>query len=336
MSGKAKFSTPTEMQGCGKLSHTVVSRLIKNNLSGNNGVTLNGASKYEIFSVIYLSQIADSSGFVSQFRIQDLANVTGCSIRNTYNILHNLKSKGFISFKYYNNVNWSGIKDIRLLNNDFSKVTKYSGQNRYVNSFHTCFDFTDKKSYAFLHSLSLYALRTLLIILDIYKYENGTRISCLEIANRLGISHVFLTVSYMQELEKFYGTGFFTFKKNHSRRKGIYGYITIAPRNPYLNAPKSPADMQMTYFKRKWLLFFQNNDIEYSALTSNWNNPLSCLNRLFSLIFSTLCDNANITYTQLEQRLTQYFLNYFHWDVVTVHRAVRYAAQSSPPDCATE
>lgn len=279
----------SQLNGCGKLKYDLVLKLTKKNLPGPNGTISTGASKFEILTLIYLSQIADKSGYISQFTTKDLATVIGCHERSVYVIIKGLQSKGFIKAKYYEDLNWSGVKDITILNNDFSKVKKYNKTTRYVSTFYPCFDFTNESSQKFLEGLSLYALRTLLYILTIYNYDNGCRISCNKIKDALQIQDRSLIIDYMEELSTYFGTDFYKLGRAANRRY-IYGNLTIHSRNPFLIPTASPADEQLTYYKRKWMLYILNNDIFVCQDCS----LLELLNLIFSTVYHWLTKGVSL------------------------------------------
>lgn len=280
------------LQGLGKLSKSYLYRLVKKTITCSDGIERCGASKYELLSIIYLSQIADSSGYIKQFRIKEFADVIRCSEREVYVIMENLVAKQYISAKLYNNKKWTGFRNIRLLGNDFSKVKKFTRENRYLNTFFSFFDWSDANMDA-LDKISLYALRFLLLLLFEYNYKNGCNLNTALICEQLGIENRKLLVGYLKELEDnlFYDT--FYQVKNYKRK--INNFIHIYSKNVFLMPEDKPADKQLTYYKRKWMLYLYNNkaiiynnDKLVKHNTSYLINQTYILNRIFSFVSAYL------------------------------------------------
>ena len=85
-----------EIMGCGKISLANVTKLIKRD---------GGASKYEIMTYVFLSQIADRTGKVEQYRTKQLSGIIGCDPRTVFEILKNMETKGLIRLNYYKDQN---------------------------------------------------------------------------------------------------------------------------------------------------------------------------------------------------------------------------------------
>ena len=267
-----------QINGCGKLAYSLVLKLCKKSLPGPNGTVCPGASKFEILTLIYLSQIADASGYVSQYTTKELAGVIGCDPRSVYPIIDGLRRKGFITAKYYEDMNWSGVKDIKILNNDFSKIGKYDKTTRYISTFYPFFNFSDEQALAFMSGLSLYALRTLLYLLTVYSHEHGLKLSCNTVCDTLQIHDRALVVGYLEELSAYLGKDFYIVKKAANKRY-IYGNVIIAAKNVFF-VPDRPSDSQLTYYKRRWALYFINNDISIA--------PGESLPELLNLLFTSV------------------------------------------------
>lgn len=271
------------LQGLGKLSLPYVKKMISKSVEGSDGTVYSGASKLEILTLLYLSQIAEPSGLVREFKTKDIAETICCSERAVFVIFASLKKKGFITYKDYDNKRWTGLKDIRLLNNDFSSVNKYTKNTRYISTFYTFFDFTDESVVSFLNGLSLYALRTLLCILISYNYNTGLRMSCDRFCEELGIVDRSLIKYYLDELAAYFGDDFFTIRRGHNARI-TYGNVYIGAHKSSLQPEAAPHDEQMTYYKRRWLLNFKHYD-----MVCDYHFPLSrYLCELFNLVFRAL------------------------------------------------
>lgn len=270
------------LQGCGKLNIHFLTRLTSKTVVGKDDIVYPAASKLELLTVIYLSQIADSSGFISEFKTKSLSNILGCSERAIYVILKGLSKKGYIDYTYYDDLNWSGLRDIRLIGNDFSNIKKFNAKTRYVSTFYSFFDFSNPEAVGFLTNLSLYALRLLLILLSMYDYRHGSKISCNRLCKELGISDRSLIKDYLSELESFLGTDFYEIVPN-MRRRLLYGTVLLSPRNSTF-VSETPSDQQLTYYKRRWLLYFINNNM---VIDSSF--PVSrYLNMIFNNVYAAL------------------------------------------------
>jgi len=245
------------LQGLGKLSKSFLYRLVSKSVTGLDGQVYPGASKYELLAVIYLSQIADQKGLIKQFHLQDFAQVLKCSEREVYVLLNNLVSKKYISAHFYQNKKWTGFRNIRLIGNDFSKVKKYSRENRYLSTFYSFFNWSDG-NVSSLEKLSLYALRLLLLLLFDYHYQNGANGSAAYYCERLQIKDTSLIDSYLKEIEDaLLYEKFYEVKKS---KKNKNGFIHIYSKNNFLIPENKPADTQMTFYKRKWLMFLLNHN----------------------------------------------------------------------------
>lgn len=279
-----------EIMGCGKISLGNVSKLTKRN---------GGASRYEILTYIFLSQIADRSGKVEQYRTKELSSIIGCDPRSVFEIFRNMEVKGLLKLNYYNGQNWSGIKDIKLVNNDFSNVTNFK-KNRYISSFYKFFDLSDKMNIENLNDLSLYAIRLLLLILTKYSPDNGLRVSFDRLRRELGLEKRSLIFGYLKELETVLGKGFY-----HTAKKDrlSYGNIYISPRITVLTPERSPADKQMSYFKRHLLTVVQNENMTIT----HEGTVMEYLNYLFSSVYAFM-KRSGAAYRLVEEKIIQSFL----------------------------
>lgn len=270
-----------DLQGLGKLSKTYLYRLISRTVIGINGERCNGASSCELLAVIYLSQIADSHGNISQFKISDFSLALQCSEREAYVLLHGLTSKGYISSTDFNNKKWTGFRNITLVNNTMPQ-NKYDKNTRYLNTFHNIFDFSNPCTVSCLKKLSLYALRLLLFLLFSYNYTNGYNTSADYLCELLSIQERQLINVYLKELEPLFGD---FYRINPSRRRS-YGFIHIYSKNNLFIPEKRPSDTQLSYYKRKWFLYFINHhcsiDCDLTVL----------LNTLFSYVSYFLLNHS--------------------------------------------
>lgn len=298
------------IQGCGKLKHNFISDLTKKERIISSGKTMPGASKYELLCVIYFSQIADKSGFIEQFAIRDLSDILCCSKREVYCLLNGLLKKEYITAKYYQNENWSGIKNIRLIGNDFSQIKKYTGKDRYISAFYPVFDFSDKEMVKRLADLSLFALRLLLQLLCMYDKNHGIRVSFQALMELLDVHDKKLIHSYLKELEKILGQRFFIIT---GRGRNNYHMIHIRP-NPYMTPELT--DRQLTYYKRRWMLKIKNESI----YVDSGRTILEYLNVIFQQIYTALRDGILLDKAE-DVILSWIKKNGYYLDIITLARA---------------
>lgn len=274
-----------EIMGCGKISLSNIYKLIDKT---------SGASKYEILTYIYLSQIADRAGKVAQFTTKDLAAVIHCDPRSVFVVLKNMEKKNLIKVAYYQEKNWSGVKDIRLIGNDFSNVANFK-KHRYISSFYPFFDFSDEENVTKLNNLSLYALRLLLLLLSKYRSDTGLKISYNRLRSELQLEKRSLIHGYLLELESLIGKDFFHKVK---KDREIYGILYISVNTTYLIPEKSPREKQLSYYKRHWLLLFKNHDMTISRVS-----PLSdLLNYIFTTVYTALSNDRG-RLSELEEKM---------------------------------
>lgn len=278
-----------EIMGCGKISLANVTKLIKRD---------GGASKYEIMTYVFLSQIADRTGKVEQYRTKQLSGIIGCDPRTVFEILKNMETKGLIRLNYYKDQNWSGIRDIKLTGNDFSNVVNFK-KHRYISTFYKFFDMSDESNVKRLNGLTLYAIRLLLLILTKYNPQNGLRVSHDRLRRELGLEKRSLIDGYMRELETILGSGFYHSSK---RERLNYGNIYISPRVTMLVPERSPSDRQMSYFKHHLKNLMENENMTITKEGSF----MEYANYLFSSIYSFM-KSSNIKYRQIEEKMIQSF-----------------------------
>lgn len=304
------------MLGCGKISANLAKKLYSKTIS-YNGKIYPGPGRAEILSVVYFCQVADPSGYVPSVKVSELKKVLRCTERNIYYVLHSLEQKGIIAFE--GNQSWQGFRNIRVLDNDFSKITNYGPSTRYINAFYPCFDLSNSQNIFDLTITSRYALKTMLLILLNMDPKWGLRISCDEIAKRIGLEDRSLVASYLKELTFFFGDFYKIWKDPVHRLK--YGLIVIK-RNCFL-IPDSPSEMQMTYYKRHWKLMFDQNSIHSESIGS----LMDCINYLFKSIYHILEEKLNLLAIE-EAIINSLILQGGNVNLVTVRHAF-YAA--SPP-----
>lgn len=256
-----------------------------------------GASRYEIFTLLYLSQIADMKGYVSELYIRKLPEIIGCSERATYTILSSMEKKHFIKINRPADKNWSGIKNIEILMNNFSGVKSFTGNRRYINTFAKVFDLSDKRNFEKISSLSLYAVKLLLVLSSIYDPKTGLKISCDRLAEYLHVKDRSLINDYMNELKQYSGdTELFTIRKEGRKN---YGMLFISSDHYELKGT-NPSETQETFYKRKWVRYFNNNG--YVLDTSM---PLyKYLSYIFSMIYSML--QKGFSLSRIEELFTGY------------------------------
>lgn len=260
------------IQGCAKLKYNFILDLIAKKRRLSSGVVVPGASKYELLCVIYLSQIADSAGYVEQFAIHDLSQILHCSEREVYYLINGLIKKEYITADYYQSANWSGVKNIRLIGNDFSNIQKYTGKDRYISAFYPVFNFNDGSMIEALTDLSLFSLRLLLLLLSMYDRKYGVRVSFQTLMKLLDVHNNKLIFLYLKELERVCGERFFIVV---SHGKHLYHMIHIRPNNMYMTPELT--ERQLTYYKRKWLLKIQNESVPI--------DPIKTISEYLSMIF---------------------------------------------------
>ncbi len=264
-----EYNGVSELNGSYKLSQKVIYRLISS--TENDTV-----SNYEILAMIYFSNISDISGNIEYFRIPSLSSAIGCSRRSAYNIIHNLVRKSLIQISPSV---WSGYRTIKILDNNFSNST-YE-EDRYLNTNHTYFnhnhvDFEEFKK------LSLYAKKTLLLILLKYNRKYGYRINISTLMQDLGISKKYRIIGYITELRKMFDDSFFLIEEGVRVK---YNNLRVVSKNPFFMAQTGIDDDQDTYFKHKYRALFERERIDYRLIADDTGNSLQ---RLYSFTVSYL------------------------------------------------
>lgn len=253
-------SETDKLIGSYKISEPMLKRMIAKKIVNINGTLTESASSLELLALIYFTQISSIDGIVKDFKVSDLQPILDCSKRMTYNIIDNLIYKKFITI--YGD-SWSGIKTIHILDNDFSQITNFK-ENRYLNTNHAIFLPTDKNTYNEFKKLSLYAKRTLLIVMFNYNYKYGYRASVDTIKDLLGIKERYKVVSYLKELayilDEKTNESFYSVSKD-TRKRLKHGNINITASNHNFVFESGIGDEQDSYFKRSWELLLKNQNI---------------------------------------------------------------------------
>lgn len=177
------------------LLHKLVSRTL---LNGEKAANALGASHACIDTMIYLCQICDNAGFISDFYITSLVSKTVASKRGAYFVLEILEKKGFIKVSCHHSKN--GYRDIKILDNDFSNYRK---DQRYLNLNRSYFNI-NSPDFQLFRNKSLFAKKLLLYILFMYDAQGGKRgyrANTRRLAKQLGIQNESLIVSYADELK---------------------------------------------------------------------------------------------------------------------------------------
>ena len=126
----------------------------------------------------------------------------------------------------------------------------------------------------------MYALRLLLFLLYSYNYNNGFNTSADYLCALLGLKNRRLINLYFKELEPVFGD---FYKINASKRR-TYGYIHIYSKNNFFIPERRPNELQLSYYKRKWLLYFLNNKCVVKE------QLMYVLNTLFSTVYTYLLE----------------------------------------------
>lgn len=276
------------VMGSYKISSTLLHKLVAKRIVTPSGETRSGVSSNELDAVIYFSTIADAAGNIERFRVSFLSSILGCTPRAAFNLIHGLAAKGIIRIR---DTRWAGVKDICLLDNDFSGVTDYKSAS-YINTNRFFFDVSE--DFSGFCRLSLFAKRTLLILLDSYHIDFGCRISIDHIASCLQIKNRRLVVQYLSQLETLLGHDFCSIMPDQIRRYR-YGSANIHKKNRFLVTNTGILDEQDSYFKRCMRLFLYDHGLIgfTDALPDKAIEINQILNRIYSTIYLYLkagCD----------------------------------------------
>lgn len=274
-----------QILGCGKISKQFLNRITSRFVTGVDGKQYPGASGFEQAALIYFKQVCDKKNLVKEYKVQELEAVLGCSKREVPILIENLVRKGFIKAQY-SGKNWTGVKNIRINDRDFSSVRKYHGDNRYLSVYYRIFNH-NSEDYGKYRNLSLFAKRLLLILLYNYSDQYGYRVSYDELKNRLGIKSRRLIESYLQELEPILGKDFYKREANLKQRV-YYGTVIIRHRNFLLR--QGLENSHDTFYKRKIRCGLIDSIVQFK------NIDIHCfVNKLFALVYQYLLKGMELS-----------------------------------------
>lgn len=260
----------------------------------NNGRAYKGASRYELFTVIYLCRIADASGRVEDFKCSSLEDVLGCSKRHCDNIIKGLEQKGFIRGS---REHWTGLMTITMPGNDFSRLKKEdfkNPHNHYLN-LNNPFLFNQKNPCREkLKGLSLYALRLLLLIAYSYNLaegHGGYQVSLDSLADKVGLkvhNHLRnrkLVKKYIDEINACLGGIITVYPSKAKRRK--YDLAFIPAGEASLKADNGISLSEDSYYKRSLRLFLDRNCVTMDDESGHWRGNSVLLSEFSMLLFNT-------------------------------------------------
>lgn len=287
-----------KLMGLARINKDILMRLISRKIVRERNEVVSGASKFQILTYIYLAQISDSTGFISNFKINGLAKTIGCSHREIYCALDGLEVKGFLTYVCSDGVRWTGIKDIQLIGvNSDGKVSE-----RYINLFYSFFNFSNKDIVAKINKLSVYALRLLLLLTLNYNHKYGYRVGFKTLSNVLEVRSYRRIHRYFNELASFFGDDEFFEISGDIMGRTKYGFVLMRAGNmnfePHLEIPKE----QETYYKRKWRMFFSS-----IGLIGDNTDGYFYENMLFGIIYSIL-QKGMLTLEAIENYIRERFL----------------------------
>lgn len=251
-----KISVSPELQGSYKLSKTILDKinLNSNSLCEDNVDTI---SNNEILAILHFSHICDTSGCIEQFKISELPEIIGCTRRASYNIINNLVRKGFITIS---DTCWTGCRKITLLNNDFSDGTF---SERYLNTNFTFFSYLHE-DYTKFKGLSLYAKKTLLIILFNYQEKYGYRVSIKTLMDYIDIKTKGKIIGYVDELKGMFNANHFSI--NGSKQYRVkHENILVTPKAAIFSANTGIEEYQTCYIKHDILTELNNRGIRFKT-----------------------------------------------------------------------
>lgn len=276
----------SQIQGSYKLSSTIINKLTKKTIIGPDNKVYPGATKNMIITMLFFSHICSKSGYISNFRPADLALVLHCSLRSTFNIIQSLKACGLIEVS---GDNWTGIKDIKLLNNDYSSVSDYT-KLRYINTNRGYFDYRSNQGYDKLLNLSLYSLRLLLLLLLNYNEKHGYHISIDTICSQMQISNRLLIPKYIFELKNVLGKEFCIIHKNKLKRQK-YGSLIIKSNEDAMKPQYGLHNNQDSYYNNLWKTRFRLWDI---YIPPNCGTPHKNAGRIYAIVSNFLQKNLSL------------------------------------------
>lgn len=308
--------------GSRKMSAKVVTDLVRRVITTKDA-SVNGASNDCIKTMIYFCQINDNKGCIPNFRIKSLVGKTVVSERGAYSVLKLLESKKLIKVECKCN---NGLRDITVLNNDFTRFDKKMGYLNLNRSFFNCnipSDVADDTYPGFskFSALSLYAKRLLLYIL--LKYDasggHGYHRSIHKLSRDvLGIKNHNLIKDYIDELQPFFKhyktllEGFqsdlYTYKSKVSGSTDVL--LGMRPNRCKADASLIPA--APTALKYQIRNIFENHSIDirdYATDTSGTSADLHLIVEKLSAVItynSLRCKNSPVTADDLIRLLEKF------------------------------
>lgn len=268
-----EYKGTSDFGGSYKLSESVINHILSRDVNGCDSI-----SNYEILALIHFSQICNVRGEIEEYKVTELSNIIGCSRRACYNILNNLADKGFIE---QSASNWCGYRKIIVLDNDFSdsdyNTVRYLNTNHsYFNHYHP--DFMEFKR------LSLYAKKTLLIILLKYQHKFGYRVEINTLKTYLGVSNTSKVMAYINELRGMFDERVFEIHENKKERIKNHN-LMIHSKLPCFVPQSSISERQDCYIKYHLDTLFRMNGVSFNLSASKLpeqNMRLKCLQQLYS------------------------------------------------------
>lgn len=262
--------------GSYKLSCRLLLHILAKEVTGPDGKQYPSLSKCEIITLLYFTQIADSASYIAHVKINELGSQLGYSKRHAYNIIQNLKKKGFIDVT---GDGWTGYYSVIIKDNDFQQVKKYTSQNRYLNTNHP-FLCSDTEYYFTFINLSLYAVKTFLYIFYGYDALYGYRFSLERLMAVLGINDKYLCISYLKELEAVLGKGYYTLRGSKTKRLK-YDIVEIHSGNAALVPDQGIRQNQASYYKHKWLIYLKKTGLQFKR--DRW-----LVSEIFGIVYTCL------------------------------------------------
>lgn len=256
------------LKGHYKIKQNIIERIMKSELT-QKGIILPGISDLELQTYIHFTHICDTTGYINEFKVSTLTKILHCSRKSTYLIIDGLVKKGFISVTAADH--WTGIKDIQLLDNDFSKANYKNKNYKYLNTNYSFLHY-QSPDYSAFTLLTLNQKKTLLYILYNYNNEYGYRSTIASLKEKLGIARSGRVVSYLHALQDVFGKDSFTIYPNRDKRLRYHIYY-VTNRNPLLNAEHEVASEYDTYYKRQMLLFIKDNHVDCGSIKSFTTEP---------------------------------------------------------------
>ncbi len=305
----------SELNGSYKLSETVINRILSRDFS--NGC--NTISNYEILALVHFSQICDISGVIEEYKIPDLADYIGCSRRASYNIVENLVQKGFLTMS---KATWAGYRRIVLLDNDFSNAD--FSKNRYINTNFSYLNHNDS-DYSEFRNLSLFAKKTLLIILLKYQTRYGYRVELGTLKNYLGVSRKDMVLSYIEELRSMFDGRIFEISSN-SRERIRNHSLCIPSKLPCFIPKTGLLEENDCYIKFRTDLFFRKNGVICSSLSYNGLSGIDYKNKCLHQIYSLYVHYAasGVPYADIKKAVEDSVLAYGRYDELVLYDINRY------------